>query len=83
MTKGAQPGMVRVMTGLEKAIAVFGAVFLGGLLRLAIVRWCEKRRRKTWAADRSQLPPSASHHCRAVSQQSRLQKPLNRIEIQR
>jgi hypothetical protein len=75
--------MVRVMMGFEKAIAVFGAVFLGGLLRLLIVRWCEKRSRKTGAADGSQLPPSARHHCGAISQQSRLQKPLDRIEIQR
>jgi hypothetical protein len=71
------------MADLEKAIAVFGAVFLGGLLRLLIVRWCEKRSRKTGATDESQLPPSARHHCGAISQQSRLQKPLDRIEIQR
>ena len=55
------------MTDLEKAIAAFGVVFFGGLLRLLIDRWCEKRRRKAGAAERGNLPPGASYNGRAVS----------------
>ena len=55
------------MTDLEKAIAAFGVVFFGGLLRLLIDRWCEKRRRKAGTAEGSDLPSSASYNGRAVS----------------
>ena len=55
------------MTDLEKAIAAFGAVFFGGLLRLLIDRWCEKRRGKAGSAQGSNLPPSRSHDIRPIS----------------
>jgi len=55
------------MTDLEKAIAAFGAVFFGGLLRLLISRWCEKRSSKARTAERGNLPTGASYNGRAVS----------------
>ena len=73
----------RGMTDLEKAIAAFGAVFFGGLLRLLISRWCEKRASKTGTAKGRNLPPGVGYYGRAIAQQSSLQKPLHRIEIER
>ena len=71
------------MTDLEKAIAAFGAVFFGGLLRLLISRWCEKRSSKAGGTKGRDLSPNASRREGAIAQQSSLQKSSHRIEIER
>jgi hypothetical protein len=55
------------MTDLEKAIAAFGVVFFGGLLRLLIDRWREKRRRKSGAAEGRNLPPGTHRNIRPIA----------------